>query len=455
MAGITQKVQCLVTETATVKQAALIMPFIALLLLGAHALRQNDLGLTFAFVFVAALFWTRQAWVRLISICALLWGGYLWADVTVGLIGMRQAMGMEWTRLAVIMASVIVFNAIGLWFLIGNAARSFFSRDVERGTARAAMFAITSFTLATARSNVEFPILLLDRFLPGWGWLEIACLGWYAQWVGGMALDGAGHRRIRPRIWAFFSMVFFGQLLLGLSGVDRMLMTGALHLPVPALIAGGPLFRGEGFFMVVLFSVTVLLVGPAWCSHLCYIGAWDDLMSRRGPKPSPDANVRRLTIVGRSVTLTMTVASALMFRAMGMSDFTALLFAAAFGLFGVGVMVFVSKRRGLMMQCATYCPMGLAANVLGKISPWRMKIGDGCNGCGGCISACRYTALDEARIEKGRPGLSCTLCGDCASACKQSSLDYSFPGLNAGKARTVFIVLVFSLHAVFLGVARI
>ncbi len=83
----------------------------------------------------------------------------------------------------------------------------------------------------------------------------------------------------------FFSMVFFAQLLLGLAGIEKLLMTGKLHLPVPALIIAGPLFRGEGVFMLILFAATVLLVGPAWCSYLCYIGAWDNYAATAQKRP--------------------------------------------------------------------------------------------------------------------------------------------------------------------------
>ena len=77
-----------------------------------------------------------------------------------------------------------------------------------------------------------------------------------------------------------FSIIFFSQLILGVVGLEKLLMTGKLHLPVPALIAAGPLFRGTGFFMAILFTFSVLLVGPAWCSWLCYIGAWDNYAAK-------------------------------------------------------------------------------------------------------------------------------------------------------------------------------
>jgi len=85
--------------------------------------------------------------------------------------------------------------------------------------------------------------------------------------------------------WIAFSIVFFTQLGIGLAGDQRFLMTGKLHLPVPMMILGGPIYRGNMSVMTILFISTVVLSGPAWCSHLCYIGAWDGLAAtarRRG-----------------------------------------------------------------------------------------------------------------------------------------------------------------------------
>lgn len=125
-----------------------------------------------------------------------------------------------------------------------------------------------------------------------------------------------------------------------------------------------------------------------------------------------------------------------------------------FGLVGVGIMAFVSRKAGMMTHCITFCPMGLIANIMGKISPWRIRINSDCTKCGACYTRCRYNALDESRMELGRPALSCTLCGDCVSACVHKYIGYSFPGLSGENARTLFIVLVVTLHAIFLGVAR-
>ncbi|MUM78419.1 4Fe-4S binding protein [Pseudodesulfovibrio sp. F-1] len=436
------------------KHLLMILPGMALLLLAAHSLRLGDIGMVAALIVLIGLMLFRRGWVRIVLMAALAWGAFVWAETTLNLVGFRQAMGAPWMRLLAIMVGVVVIDLLALLAVAAEPGRRFFHQG-DNALARAAVFLLSVVALAMIRSKVPFPILLADRYFPAWGWLEIMALGIYAQWIAGLMLAPGGHGFVRPRIWALFSAVFFGQLALGLAGMESMLMTGSLHLPVPALIAAGPVFRGEGLFMPILFGVTVLLVGPAWCSHLCYIGAWDDAMSRRGPRPGPSASVRRLSVFGRGAALILVVATALALRAMGVPGATAVLMAAGFGLIGVGVMVLVSSRMGLMAHCTAYCPMGIVSNVLGRLSPWRMRIDRDCCACGACFSRCRYGALDTERVVSGAPSLSCTLCGDCVSSCPHGQIGYRFPGLSPDAARTVFIVLIVSLHAVFLGVARI
>jgi len=437
------------------KKLILSIPILALLLLGAHALRQADFGLAAVYAFMGVLVFSRQAWVRLAIMVSLVWGGYIWADATVDFISFRQALDVPWQRLAIVMAGVIGFDALALSVLAGKTSCNFFYKNTEQSVPLAFIFILVVSGLALARFEAPFPILLADRYFPGWGWIEIFVLGIYAQWIGGKMLMPKGHRLYRPRIWGFFSALFFLQLFLGLFGMEQMLMTSRLHLPVPALIAAGPVFRGAGFFMPILFSVAVLLVGPAWCSHLCYIGAWDDAMSRLGKRPAPNRTLDSLSLLGRAATLIMAIGTAWALRLMGVPGATAILFAAAFGLTGVGVMVFVSRKMGMMTHCTAFCPMGLVANILGRLSPWRIRIGKDCNKCGACFSRCRYNALDKSSVESGRPAISCTLCGDCVSACAHDHISYGFPGLSSVAARTVFIILVVSLHAIFIGVARI
>jgi len=318
--------------------------------------------------------------------------------------------------------------------------------------------AITAALLTTVQVRVSRPMLLAERFFPGAGWAEIALLAAWAAFLVTRMLPVRDAPRWRARIWSLFSIVFFGQLALGLAGLERMLMTGKLHLPVPALIVGGPLYRGEGLFMPILFAATVLLVGPAWCSHLCYIGAWDNgcsRLARRTPLPAiafAGGGRRRL---GRWATLVLVVGAALALRLAGAPSAVAAAFGAVFGVVGVALMLWWSRRTGLMAHCSWYCPIGLLSTRLGKINPWRIRVTARCTRCGACSLACRYDALTKADVEAGGPNASCTLCGDCLAACRHDSLEYRFPGLTPETARASFIAVVVALHATFLGVARL
>jgi len=312
---------------------------------------------------------------------------------------------------------------------------------------------LTAGLLVAMQIFIEQPrLLLLDRFYPGAGWVEVLLLTIYAGLISKKFCDPRQARIWRPRIWRIFSVVFFIQLIIGLCGVERFLMTGNLHLPIPALIAAGPIYRGSGFFMPILFLSTIILVGPAWCSHLCYIGAWDDLASR-ARKRHQAAWPRRTTV--RVVLLLLVIASAILLRVLGTTIELAAGMAIAFGLVGVVVMLFLSRRAGVMIHCTIYCPIGLLANLLGKLSPFRLRIGSECNDCGICSRHCRYAALSKKDISLRRPAISCTLCGDCLASCKSAQINYGPGGSSSPIARAVFIVLIISLHAVFLGVARL
>lgn len=323
----------------------------------------------------------------------------------------------------------------------------------------AAAFILTAGALSAIQLAVTRPMLLAERFIPGAGWVEAAALASWAALVAGKMLDPRQSGRWRRRAWTLFSAVFFAQLLLGLAGIEECLMTGELHLPVPALILAGPIWRGgEGLFMPILFLSTVVLVGPAWCSHLCYIGAWDSAaavrgIGRTGKRPRPGWRHRRIAQAGVAAAV---IATAIILRVAGAPPPLALALAATFGITGVVIMLAASRRSGRMDHCTTFCPVGLVATTLGRVlSPFSMRIAPGCTHCDACTVACRYDALRPEHIRSGRPGPACTLCGDCVRTCRGRFVEYHLPGLGAAASRPVFLVLIASLHAVFLGVARI
>lgn len=313
-------------------------------------------------------------------------------------------------------------------------------------------FCLTAFLLVFIQIKVDPPMLMVERFLPGGGWIEIFFLSLYAGFITGKMLDPKQSVRWRHRIWLLFSIVFFSQLFIGILGVDQFLMTGKLHVPVPALIIAGPIYRAQRFFMPILFGATLLLSGPAWCSYLCYIGSWDATIARLKRFPSILPHWRQPL---RIAILFIVLATSIFLNFVKASPALATGFGLAFGLIGLGIMFFWSRPSGVMTHCVSYCPIGVLATWLGKISPFRLKIASDCDECQACSRVCRYDALNEADIQKRRPGSSCTLCGDCIRSCKNRWIEYRFFQLSPYSARTLFFILIVSLHAVFLGVARI
>lgn len=426
---------------------------ISFLLLGAHSFRWGDGIGVWCWLSLLLLTFSGWGWARLVTGIALLGGVGVWGKTTIMLLQMRFASGLPWERLFWIMGGVTLFTFFSSLLLFGNRSERHFSHGREMAPAQALAFFGTTLFLTAASAKASFPLLLADRFLPGAGRLETLWLGFYASWLLGLLLSSTPTTGIRTWFWRLFSLVFFGQLVLGLVGFDRFLMTGTLHLPVPALILGGPIYRGEGLFMPILYLSTLLLVGGGWCAFLCYIGPWDDFAARQ--RLVPDRQLPRWRRWGRIATGLLTVLGALGMRRAGVSNGTAVLLAAGFGAIGLLIMAFVSRRTGAMIHCTGYCPIGLTSNILGRLSPFRISISSECDRCGACSPTCRYGALTAPDLEARKPGLPCTLCGDCLGACQRGRLSYAFPGCSAETARQAYLVLIVILHALFLGVARL
>lgn len=422
------------------------------LILAAHFMRGNNYGLVVTFALLPFLLISRRRWVAIVMPVLLAVGALIWIDTIAQIASFRSRMGQDWVRMAVIMGAVTAITAGSALLFFTKRFKTRYNENIETATASAVGFMITGLLLAIVHIKVPLTLLLIERFWPTMGWVEILVLSIYAAIVIEKMMDKSQTARWRRRIWLLFSAVFFSQLLIGLLGVERFLMTGNLHLPIPAMIAAGPIYRGHNFFMPILFISTVVLVGPAWCSHLCYIGSWDNAASdiKRKPQKLPLWTSRvRWTI------LAFIIAAAIMLRVLGVPSLVATILGLAFGLLGVFIMLFWSRKIGVMAHCVVYCPIGLIANWLGKISPFRVRINDSCTDCGICRFSCKYNALNITDIKNRKPAISCTLCGDCIGSCEHSSLEYRFWNYKAKAARTVFIVMVVSLHAACLGLARI
>lgn len=129
--------------------------------------------------------------------------------------------------------------------------------------------------------------------------------------------------------------------------------------------------------------------------------------------------------------------------------------ALAFGMVGVFLMLYFSRKLGYMLHCTTYCPTGSLVTLLGKLYPLRVKIDQSsCTACNVCSTECRYDALTPIDVKSGTAGWNCTLCGDCLTSCHANSIRFSFFGLKRN-GWVIYISIIVALHAVFLALARL
>lgn len=313
------------------------------------------------------------------------------------------------------------------------------------------VFILTFILLAFVQLKVEKPMLLAERFLKGSGWVEILLISCYGAFIVNKMKDPMNVPKWRKISWTTFSLVFFTQLIIGLSGFDKFLMTGKLHLPIPMMILGGPIYRGQLSVMTILFLSTVILTGPAWCSQLCYFGAFDNLSS--GGKTSKEILRNKGAI--KSTVLILVIAMAIILRWLNISMLISTLAAIAFGTGGILIMIFFSLKRKKMVHCVMYCPIGTLVNIFKHVNPFRMYIDQSCTLCMNCTKFCKYDALNPSDIKNSKPSITCTLCGDCLAGCHHNSIKYKFLKMKPEQARNLYLVLTISLHAACLALARI
>lgn len=312
-------------------------------------------------------------------------------------------------------------------------------------------FLLTFILLAFVQVKVEKPMILAERIIKGAGWLEIFLISIWGAFIVFKMQDPVNVPRWRKITWTTFSVVFFSQLIIGLSGFDKFLMTGKLHLPIPMMIIAGPIYREQLSVMTILFLSTVVLTGPAWCSQLCYFGAFDNLAS--GGRTSKEILKHKGAI--KSTIVILVIAMAIILRWMKADMLVSTLIAAAFGIGGIAVMILFSLKRKKMVHCVMYCPVGTVVNVFKHVNPFRMYIDNSCTLCMNCTKFCKYDALNPNDIRNSKPSITCTLCGDCLAGCHHNSIKYRFLKMSPEQARNLYLILTISLHAACLALARI
>lgn len=417
---------------------------LSLLLGSAHFLRQGELNGTFIYLSLVFLYFSKIRISRLLVNIALICLFFTWLKISYGLILFRINLGLPWYRLLFIMLGVLLLTLLAIYFS-SKAWEQFNKKIFSFG-----LFILVVLIFLWLRYKLSFSILLLDRFA-NLGLWQAFMLGLYAAYLGDEFLEPKKQYYLRPKIWLLFSLVFFGQLLLGLFVDKRFLLTGKLHFPIPALIIGGPVYRGQGFFMLGLFISTLLLVGSAWCSHLCYVGGLDNFFASRKKVKKRPLLSRKLAWFNLGLVLLLAASwprqENLFPLLLGLVSF--------FGVVSLGFIVVYSWKKGAMTHCVGFCPLGLISVFLGKINPFRVRVKQGkCTGCGVCVKKCFYQAIDKVE-NKVKINNYCTLCLACLASCPHEAITFTLGGKYRQKVYKAYIFLIVSLHTLFLGLARI
>ncbi len=312
-------------------------------------------------------------------------------------------------------------------------------------------FSIVAILLIIVHLKTNNQIIIIERFINGFAYLEIFVVALYAAFLINKMKEPKNVPLWRQRSWFLFSIFFFGQLILGLLGFEKFLMTGKLHLPIPTMILSGPMFRGEVSFMTILFLSTIVLSGPTWCSHICYFGAIDGTLSKGKTSKKPIKNKFRY----KHSILILVIVITILLRLLNVEVLYATITGVIFGIIGLLIITFLSKRKREMIHCSVYCPIGTLISYFKYINPFRIKIQDNCTMCAHCIPSCKYDALNITELRNNKPGRTCTLCGDCLASCSVNSIQYKFLWLPPKKARNLYLIISISLYAVFLALAKI
>ena len=157
----------------------------------------------------------------------------------------------------------------------------------------------------------------------------------------------------------------------------------------------------------------------------------------------------------KNTMLAAVILAALTLRWFKVQPLIATMLGLAFGIVGIGTIILLSRKKGQMIHCIAYCPVGTLVNYFKYINPFRIRIAKTCTSCMVCKSACRYNALNKNNINELKPGITCTLCGDCLDSCHENAIYYKLFRLSPEKSRKAFLFITISMHTIFLALGRI
>jgi 4Fe-4S binding domain len=276
----------------------------------------------------------------------------------------------------------------------------------------------------------------MDNFTP----LLIAVLTTWSVFLTGKMVTTKKRASYRSFYWRLLSIIFFSQILVGVFISSNFLLSGELTIPHPSFFV----FSGSHFsrFLsnaLLLYFISLVLTGPSWCSHLCWLGSWDQYAASKKKRKISKSSIYLL----RLLFFLFFVAVVLEFFKPNIKAVATLGF--VYFIVSILVMAFVSGKYGSMEHCRSFCLIGKLSSIFAKISPFRMvKISTKPIPS----SSCKMGAFDE-KPSKNSKLVNCTLCGDCLDKYGKSDLKMRFFNFSFD-AWPLFISLTIGLHSAFI-----
>jgi polyferredoxin len=247
---------------------------------------------------------------------------------------------------------------------------------------------------------------------------------------------------------------------------------------IPALLAVNVL-------VLVSLGVLTLLFGRVYCSSICPMGIYQDLVAWFSKKITPKKkyNYSKAKSILRWSILAATILAFIFgfaflvglldpYGAYGrmathllrpaylagnnlleaifthfdnytfykVSIYTLSLFSSATALITLGVIGYLAWRNG-RTYCNTVCPVGTTLGFLSKYSLFKIRfVDEKCNTCGLCAMKCKASCIDSKnkQIDYSR----CVTCFNCIESCHRDAMKYRFT--LPGKQRPAAAVPIFS-----------
>ena len=274
----------------------------------------------------------------------------------------------------------------------------------------------------------------------------------------------------------FFSLIFL--FFCDFAGVLPKQLHGLMHIQlVPAILS-------ESILILIFLATLTLLFGRIYCSVICPLGVFQDIISwftQRGKKKnrkrrwfdySKPQTILRYSILGICAAflifgitapllyldpysnfgrIAVSLFRPLVMEGNNLLNWIALklhiyhfyyvtvytvtgwsLAIAATAFLIVGIMALLRGR----LFCNTICPVGTLLGLVSRFSLFRIALDKSkCNSCGLCGKACKSQCMNtkERFIDTSR----CVVCFNCLDRCKQEGVSYRFAFGRQPKQTTV------------------